>query len=126
LNLGRWGGSRFSSGRVASGAVRLGGALILIGGVLMITFALIGSLGAVAFSSLFRGIPSVYAFESGLVAGTALLVDVVGGILAIVGSRRAYSLFWGIVLLIIGLVVGGWGGLLVVIGAIIALVAARV
>jgi len=50
----------------------------------------------------------------------------VGGVLAIYGSRRAYSLLWGIVLLVIGLVVGGWGGLLVLVGAIIALVASHV
>ena len=89
-------------------------------------FAFVGVLGSAAFPSFFRGIPMAYAFESGLVAGMGVLVDVVGGILAIVGSRRAYSLIWGIALLIIGLIVGGWGGLLVLVGAIIALVASHV
>lgn len=35
----------------------------------------------------------------------------------------SYSLVWGTVLLTIDLIVGGWGGLLVVTGAVIALVA---
>jgi hypothetical protein len=92
----------------------------------MIVFALVGALGSMAFSSLFRGIPMAYALESGLAAGMGILINLVGGTLAILGSRRPSSLLWGIVLLIIGLVVGGWGGLLVLIGAMIALVASHV
>ena len=126
MNFGRWNSGRFGRGRVASGAVRLGSALALIGGILMIVFALLGSLGSLASLGLFRGIPMAYAFGSGIVAGMGVLVDLVGGVLAIFGSRRAYSLIWGVVLLIIGLVVGGWGGLLVLVGAIIALVASHV
>ena len=126
MNFGRWGTNRSGSGRVLSGAVRLGGLLSLIGGVLMIVFTLIGTLGMVGFSSLFRGAPTLYTFGSGLLAGTGLLVGLIGGVLSIVGSRRPYSLLWGIVLLVIGLVVGGWGGLLVLVGAIIAIVASHV
>jgi len=106
--------------------MRLGSALALIGGILMIVFALVGSLGSLASLGLSRSIPTAYGFESGIVAGMGALIDLVGGILAIFGSRRAYSLIWGIVLLIVGLVVGGWGGLLVLAGAIIALVASHV
>ncbi len=126
MNFRRWNSSRFGRGRVTSGAVRLGSALVLIGGILMIVFPLVGSLGSLASLGLFRGIPKAYAFESSVVAGMGVLVGLVGGIVAIFGSRRAYSLIWGIVLLIIGLVVGGWGGLLVLVGAIIALVASHV
>jgi len=126
LNFGRWNSSRFGRGRVASAAMRLGSALVLIGGILMIVFTLVGSLGSLASLGLSRSIPTAYGFESGIVAGMGALIDLVGGILAIFGSRRAYSLIWGIVLLIVGLVVGGWGGLLVLAGAIIALVASHV
>ena len=125
MNFGRWGSTRSGSGRLLSGAVRLGAVLSLIGGVLMIVFALVGTLGT-GFLGLFRGAPTVYTFGSGLLAGTGLLVGLIGGILSIVGSRRPYSLIWGIVLLVIGLVVGGWGGLLVLVGSIIALVASHV
>jgi len=111
---------------MVSGAVRLGSALVLIGGILMIILALVGTLGSIAFSGLFSGIPMAYAFESGLLAGMGILVDLVGGTLAILGSRRVSSLVWGIALLVIGLVVGGWGGLLVIVGSIFALVASHV
>ena len=126
MNFGRWNSGRFGRGRMVSGAVRLGSALALIGGILMIVFPLVGSLSSLASIGLSRGIPMAYGFESGIVAGTSVLVDLVGGVVAIFGSRRAYSLIWGIVLLIVGLVVGGWGGLLVLAGAIIALVASHV
>ena len=86
-------------------------------------FALIGSLGSIALSDFLRGVPRAYAFGSGLALGIGLLVNLVAGVIAIIGSRRAYSLIWAVVLLIVGLFVGGWGGLLVLIGAIIAIVA---
>ena len=111
---------------MVSGVVRLGAALDLVGGILMIVLALVGSLGAIAYSGLLSGVSMGYGLEPGLLAGLGLLVPVVGGIIAIIGSRKAYSLIWGIVLLIIGLVVGGWGGLLVLVGAIITLVASHV
>ena len=126
MSFRRWGSNRSGSGRMVSGAVRLGAVLSLVGGILMIVLALIGTLGMVGFTSLFRGVPTLYTFGSGLLAGTGLLVGLIGGILSIIGSRRPYSLVWGIVLLVIGLVVGGWGGLLVLVGAIIAIVASHV
>jgi hypothetical protein len=91
----------------------------------MIVFALVGTLGT-GFLSLLRGAPTIFTLGSGLLAETGLLVGLIGGILSIVGSRRPYSLVWGIVLLIMGLLVGGWGGLLVLAGAVIALVASHV
>jgi len=123
LNFGRWRTRRFGGGRMASTAMRIGEALILVGGILIIVFALIGSLGSIALSDFLRGVPRAYAFGSGLALGIGLLVNLVAGVIAIIGSRRAYSLIWAVVLLIVGLFVGGWGGLLVLIGAIIAIVA---
>jgi len=102
--------------------MRIGEALILVGGILIIVFALIGSLGSIALSDFLRGVPRAYAFGSGFILGIGLLVNLVGGVIAIIGSRRAYNLVWAIVLLIVGLIVGGWGGLLVIVGAIMALV----
>jgi len=63
--------------------------LILIGGILMIVLALVEAVGSTALSDLFRDIPMAY----GLIAGMGVLVDL-AGVLAIVGSRRAYSLIW--------------------------------
>ena len=46
--------------------------------------------------------------------------------IAIVGSRSASTLVWAIVLIIVGIIGGGLGGLLVILGGLLGLVAALV
>ena len=45
------------------------------------------------------------------------------GVIAIVGARSANTLVWVIVLIIVGATGGGLGGLLVLLGGIIGLIA---
>ncbi len=86
--------------------------LVLIGGILMVVFGLLG-LVVTAFSEPF--------FHWGFAYGE--VVTLVLGVVAIILARSAGSLLWAIVLIIIGLLGGGIGGLLVLIGGVIGLVA---
>ena len=86
--------------------------LALIGGILMIVFGLLGFFGS--FGD--------YYFHWGFTYGG--IVTLIMGIVAIVGARSASTLVWAIVLIIVGLIGGGLGGLLVLLGGIIGLVAA--
>jgi len=52
------------------------------------------------------------------------IVTLVMGVIALVGARSASILVWAIVLIIVGLIGGGLGGLLVLLGGIIGLIAA--
>ncbi len=86
--------------------------LALLGGILMVLFGLLGfvvSLGAFLFS---------WGFAYGGI------VTLIMGIIAIIGARSASTLVWAIVLIIVGLIGGGLGGLLVLLGGILGLVAA--
>ena len=54
---------------------------------------------------------------------TGIVVGVLVGILALVGSREVANPAWSLILLILGLFVGSLGGILVFIGGLIGLVA---
>ena len=54
---------------------------------------------------------------------TGIVVGVLVGILALVGSREVVNPAWSLILLILGLFVGSLGGILVFIGGLIGLVA---
>ncbi|HXZ23860.1 MAG TPA: hypothetical protein VEH08_03905 [Methanomassiliicoccales archaeon] len=86
--------------------------LALIGGILMVVFGLLG----LAVSAV--GEPF---FHWGFAFGS--LVTLVLGVVAIVLAKNAAVLVWSIVLIVIGLLGGGIGGLLVLVGGIIGLVA---
>lgn len=86
--------------------------LSLIGGILMILF------GLLAFAMNFGG----YYFYWGFAYGG--IVTLIMGVIAIVGARSASTLVWAIVLIIVGLIGGGLGGLLVLLGGILGLIAA--
>jgi hypothetical protein len=103
-------------------ALQIGKALVLVGGVLIIVLGLVQWIGATAFWSFSMYMPRLYRIESGFMAGIGLVVDLIAGVVAIIGSKKADELVWAIILLIVGIVVGGWGGVLVVVGAIVALV----
>ncbi len=55
--------------------------------------------------------------------GLGGIITIILGIVAVVGSKRVTELIWAIVLIIVGFVGGGIGGLLVLIGGILGLVA---
>ncbi len=52
-----------------------------------------------------------------------LLIAIVAGILALVGIGQVSNPVWSIILIIVGYLAGGLGGILVILGGIIALVA---
>lgn len=91
---------------------RLGYTLALIGGILMVVFGIL----AVA-QSTFRVAFYGWGFFNGG------LVTLLGGVLAIIGANRVRELAWAIILIVVGLIGGGIGGLLVLIGGILGLVA---
>ncbi|XUX00507.1 MAG: hypothetical protein TUN42_00590 [Dehalogenimonas sp.] len=91
---------------------RLGYTLALIGGILMIVFGIL----AVA-QSTFRVAFYGWGFFNGG------LITLLAGIIAVIGASRVRELVWAIILIVVGLIGGGLGGLLVLIGGILGLVA---
>jgi len=86
--------------------------LSLIGGILLVLFGLINLIDSVflIFSPIaFLG-KTVYS-----------LVEIILGIICIIGSKWVKNITWTIILLILGIVAGGIGGTLVVLGALIGL-----
>jgi len=91
--------------------------LALVGGILMIVFGLLALVG-MAISIPFGAFASL-----GMFAGFATIVGIILGIIAIIGSKYVTDLMWAIVLIVVGFLGGGLGGLLVIIGGILGLVA---
>ena len=91
--------------------------LALIGGILLVIFGLISLIGS-SFgpSFLYWG----WGFASFAYGG---IISIICGIIAIIGARSASTLVWAIVLIIVGIVGGGLGGLLVVLGGLLGLIA---
>ena len=104
----------------ASTAVRVGQILVLVGGIITLIFALIGWIGV---SVSFVRMPGMGGIGAGFLG---LIIGLICGLIAIFGSKRAGDLVWSIILIIVGIVAGGIGGILVVIGAIIALVGRQI
>lgn len=88
--------------------------LALVGGILMVLFALLGFLG--------RGVMMAFEMPGAHFAGLGAMLGLILGIVAIVGSKHATDLVWAIVLIIVGYVGGGIGGVLVLVGGILGLV----
>jgi len=88
--------------------------LAIVGGVVMVILGLLGMLSyavALPFSSPIGGL-----FGSGIIV-------IILGIIAVVLSKRVVELLWAVVLIIVGFLGGGIGGLLVLIGGILGLLA---
>ncbi len=90
--------------------VLIGGVVLLIGGILQ---AIDVGGGIMDFSTNIARLGSL----------TGIVVGVIVGILALVGSREVANPAWSLILLILGLFVGSLGGILVFIGGLIGLVA---
>ncbi len=88
--------------------------LALIGGILLVIFGLLSLIGY-AFVYIGSFISLGFAYFG--------IVTIVCGIIAIIGAKSAATLFWAIVLIIVGIIGGGLGGLLVILGGIVGLIA---
>ena len=92
----------------------LGYILAIVGGIIMVILGLLSMLSyavALPFSSPIGGF-----FGVGI-------ITIILGIVAVVLSKRVYELLWAVVLVVIGFLGGGIGGLLVLIGGILGLLA---
>ncbi len=98
---------------MASSLAYAGYILALIGGIIILIYGVLDILGTpfFAFSAL-----------SALGGITLGIVEVIIGIICIAGSKFVSHLGWAIVLLILGIIVGGIGGILVVVGALLGLI----
>ena len=88
--------------------VLIGGVVLLVGGILQAIDVRLMDFG----TNLAR-----------LGSFTGIVVGILVGILALVGSREVANPAWSLILLILGLFVGSLGGIVVFIGSLIGLVA---
>jgi len=88
--------------------VLIGGVVLLVGGILQAIDVRLMDFG----TNLAR-----------LGSFTGIVVGILVGILALVGSREVANPAWSLILLILGLFIGSLGGILVFIGGLIGLVA---
>lgn len=96
---------------------RVGYILVLIGGILLVISGLLYIIGAPFFAY------SVLGALGNLGTG---IVQLVLGIICVVGAKYVGTLVWAIVLLIIGIIAGGFGAVLVVLGALLGLISALI
>ncbi len=94
---------------------KIASVLVVVGAVILLVVGLARAFGSAIMLPFTPRYLPVMAFGRG--------VEDVGGIVALVGSRSAASLIWGIVFLVIGLLLGGIGGTLVLVGGVLGLVA---
>jgi hypothetical protein len=88
--------------------------LALIGGVILVIQGLLSFVG-MAFMMF---MPSVLGSLGGAFWG---IIEIILGIVAIYGAKRATDLTWDIILIVVGIIGGGLGGILVLIGGIVGL-----
>jgi hypothetical protein len=87
----------------------------LIGGVILVIQGLLSFVG-MAFMMF---MPSVLGSLGGAFWG---IIEIILGIVAIYGAKRATDLTWDIILIVVGIIGGGLGGILVLLGGIVGLV----
>jgi hypothetical protein len=88
--------------------------IALIGAILIIILSLLDIIGSPFL--IFTPIVALGALARGIIG---LLI----GIICAVGARYVSHLGWAIVLIILGIIAGGIGGVLVVVGALLGLLA---
>ncbi len=92
--------------------------LFLVGGLVLI----VGGLVLVADTRSIADLSPAIRNVSGLTSVSIGVITLLIGLLAVLGAARVSVPAWNIVLLVLGLFVGGLGGTLVFIAAIIGLV----
>jgi len=92
--------------------------LALIGGIILIIMGLLSFVG-MAIQALMV-MPSVIGSFGGSVGA---IIEIILGIVAIYGAGSATDLVWAIVLIVVGIIAGGLGGILVLLGGILGLIA---
>lgn len=98
-----------------AGLSSIGYILALVGGILVIVFSLLSILGS-PFLAFFSPSYALGALTSGL-------LGLIIGVICVIGSKFVSHIGWAIVLIILGVYAGGIGGVLVVLGALIGLLA---
>ncbi len=89
--------------------------LVMLGGILLIIFGLLGLLGIVL-------VPFSPLYYIGVAAHG--LITLIFGIIAIIGAKQVGTLWWAIGLLVLGIIATGFGGTLIILGALLGLVSA--
>ena len=90
--------------------------LVLIGGIVLLVGGILQAVDVRAPMDFGTNLARLGSF-------TGIVVGVLVGILALVGSREVVNPAWSLILLILGLFVGSLGCILVFIGGLIGLVA---
>lgn len=90
--------------------------LVLIGGVVLIIGGLLTAINV-------GGLMDFGTNVARLGSLTGVVVGILIGILALIGSKEVANPAWSLILLILGLFVGSLGGILVFIGGLIGLIA---
>jgi|SRR5208337_2892360 len=88
--------------------------LALIGGIIIIIQGLLRFVG-MAFPMF---MPSVLGALGGAFWA---IIEIILGIVAIYGAKRLPDLMWDIILIIVGVLAGDWGGVLVLLAGIVGL-----
>ena len=99
-----------------SSLVKLAYVLALLGGIIMIIVGILSFLGFALPGPGFGW--GYYAFAYGG------LVTLICGIIAVIGAKYATTIAWAIILIIVGIIGGTFGGILVVIAGIVGLLVA--
>ena len=99
---------------------RLAYILAFLGGILLVIFGILSFIGysIETLRSLLEWRFFAYGFAYRAIVG------IICGVIAIIGSKSANTLVWAIALVIVGIIGQGLGGLLVVLGGLLGLVAA--
>jgi hypothetical protein len=100
--------------QLASSLAYAGYILALIGGIIIVILAILTIIGSPFFA--FSALSAVGVLASGV-------IQLIIGITCIIGAKFVGTLTWAIILLVLGIIAGGIGGVLVIIGALLGLVA---
>ena len=98
-------------------------ALIVAGALTLIIVNIIKGLGIADFVIPFYWLmPSRYIFPLIMGVSSDIIVNIIAGVIALISSRRIHSTVWTFVPILAGFVAGGIGGILIIIGGLLALI----
>ena len=100
-----------------SGLYSLARLLLVIGGLILILGAVLDIAGGL------RGLFDLNLQFPSLGFLTRVIVAIVVGIVALIGAGQVSNVVLNVILLILGYIAGGIGGILIILGALVALVA---